>query len=186
MILPPLWFWFRLRHEHLERIPAVGPAIVACNHISYLDPLTNGEAVHRRGQRPRFLAKEELFRIPVVGRVLRGAKQIPVVRGTRGVLARRGGGFARARRGRARLPGGHRDDAGGRAADGRKTGVVRLALRTGCRSSRWRAGAPARVAEDRARVVEVRARPVWTSVGEPIDVTWSDEEAPPIRELTEQ
>ena len=47
VLLPPLLAWFRLYHEHLDRIPARGPAIVACNHISYLDPLTNAEAVHR-------------------------------------------------------------------------------------------------------------------------------------------
>ena len=37
----------------------------------------------RAHRRPRFLAKEDLFRIPVVGRALRGAGQIPVSRGTR-------------------------------------------------------------------------------------------------------
>ena len=36
----------------------------------------------KAGRRPRFLAKEELFRIPVVGLAFEGAKQIPVVRGS--------------------------------------------------------------------------------------------------------
>ena len=83
VVLPPLRFWFRLSYEHLDRIPTSGPAIVACNHISYLDPLTNGAAIVRAHRRPRFLAKEDLFRIPLVGRALRGAGQIPVSRGTR-------------------------------------------------------------------------------------------------------
>jgi 1-acyl-sn-glycerol-3-phosphate acyltransferase len=39
-------------------------------------------AVIRRGRRPRFLAKNELFEVPLVGRALRGAGQIPVRRGT--------------------------------------------------------------------------------------------------------
>ena len=82
-MLPPLRFWFRLSYEHLDRIPMSGPAIVACNHISYLDPLTNGAAIVRAHRRPRFLAKEDLFKIPLVGRALRGAGQIPVSRGTR-------------------------------------------------------------------------------------------------------
>lgn len=82
-MLPPLRLWFRLRHEGLDLIPPRGPAIVACNHVSYLDPLTNGEAIDRAGRRPRFLAKRDLFRIPVVGTVLRGAGQIPVDRGSR-------------------------------------------------------------------------------------------------------
>lgn len=55
---------------------------MVCNHISYLDPLTNASAICRAGRRPRFLAKDDLFRIPVVGSAFRGARQIPVVRGT--------------------------------------------------------------------------------------------------------
>jgi 1-acyl-sn-glycerol-3-phosphate acyltransferase len=72
--------WFRLRYEGLEHIVASGPAIVACNHSSYLDPLTNASAVMKAGRRPRFLAKDDLFRIPVVGWAFSGAGQIPVVR----------------------------------------------------------------------------------------------------------
>lgn len=73
--------WFRWRFEGLERIPAAGPAIVACNHVSYLDPFANAYAVLKAGRRPRFLAKDELFAIPIVGRALLGAGQIPVRRG---------------------------------------------------------------------------------------------------------
>jgi 1-acyl-sn-glycerol-3-phosphate acyltransferase len=38
--------------------------------------------VVKAGRRPRFLAKDDLFRIPVVGMAFRGANQIPVTRGT--------------------------------------------------------------------------------------------------------
>jgi 1-acyl-sn-glycerol-3-phosphate acyltransferase len=80
--LPPVKLWFNWRFEDLHRIPAAGPAIVACNHISYLDPLANAYAIVRAGRRPRFLAKDDLFTIPVVGRALKGAGQIPVSRGS--------------------------------------------------------------------------------------------------------
>ena len=80
--LPPAWLWFRWRFEHLERIPARGPALIACNHASYLDPIANAYAVVKAGRRPRFLAKDDLFDIPVVGRALAGAGQIPVSRGS--------------------------------------------------------------------------------------------------------
>jgi 1-acyl-sn-glycerol-3-phosphate acyltransferase len=116
----------------LELIPRDGPGIVACNHISYLDPLTNGEAIERAGRRPRFLAKQELFRIPLVGTVLRGAGQIPVARGSRD-----GSSLDRAV---AALDAGEivviypegtvTDRADGLPMQG-KTGIARLALRTG-------------------------------------------------------
>jgi 1-acyl-sn-glycerol-3-phosphate acyltransferase len=80
-VLPPIRAWFRWRFEDLDLIPREGPAIVACNHASYLDPLANANAVVTAGRRPRFLAKDDLFNIPVVGSALRGANQIPVQRG---------------------------------------------------------------------------------------------------------
>lgn len=81
-MLPPLSAWFRWRFEGLEWIPRTGPAIVACNHLSYMDPLSNAYAIVKAGRRPRFLAKEDLFHIPLVGRALTGARQIPIDRGS--------------------------------------------------------------------------------------------------------
>jgi 1-acyl-sn-glycerol-3-phosphate acyltransferase len=78
--LPRLWFTWRF--EGLEHIPAEGPSIVAATHISYLDPFSTALAIVRRGRRPRFLAKHELFQVPLVGTALRGAGQISVSRGT--------------------------------------------------------------------------------------------------------
>lgn len=63
-----------------DRIPRHGPAVLACNHASYLDPLMLGYAADQRGRVVRFLAKEELFARRVLGRVLRAAGQIPVDR----------------------------------------------------------------------------------------------------------
>jgi 1-acyl-sn-glycerol-3-phosphate acyltransferase len=72
----------RRRFEGLEHIPESGPVLVASNHISYLDPIYTGVFLHRRGRIPRFLAKQALFEIPVIGRVLSGGGQIPVRRGS--------------------------------------------------------------------------------------------------------
>lgn len=72
----------RRRFEGLEHIPQVGPVLVVCNHISYLDPIYTAVYVHRRGRIPRFLAKESLWRVPVVRWVMAGAGQIPVARGS--------------------------------------------------------------------------------------------------------
>ena len=108
------------RFEGLEHIPATGPAIVACNHLSYLDPLANANAVMKAGRRPRFLAKDDLFEIPVVGSAFRGADQIPVAPRDRRIATplRAGRGGARRRRGRRDLPGGNGHEARGPSADG--------------------------------------------------------------------
>lgn len=79
---PPISLWFNWRFEGSEHIPAEGPVLVACNHISYLDPLAHGYMLVRSGRRPRFLAKREMFDNPFLRTVLRGAGQIPVERGT--------------------------------------------------------------------------------------------------------
>jgi 1-acyl-sn-glycerol-3-phosphate acyltransferase len=61
-----------------ERVPGEGGVIVAANHESYLDPPVLGAALRRRAT---FMAKEELFRIPVLGRVIK-LWSLPVRRGS--------------------------------------------------------------------------------------------------------
>jgi 1-acyl-sn-glycerol-3-phosphate acyltransferase len=82
VLIPPLWLWFDWRFEGMEHIPPEGPALVAGNHISYLDPLAQAYFLVKAGRNPRFLAKIELFDNRLTGPVLRGAKQIPVRRGS--------------------------------------------------------------------------------------------------------
>lgn len=65
-----------------EQIPASGPAIFACNHISIADPPVVGAFLYDNGRVPHFLGKASLFRIPVVGAILRSAGNIPVERRT--------------------------------------------------------------------------------------------------------
>jgi 1-acyl-sn-glycerol-3-phosphate acyltransferase len=66
-----------------ENIPETGGCVLAVNHISHLDPLTCGHFVYAWGRIVRFLTKAELFDVPVVGRIVRSARQIPVYRLTR-------------------------------------------------------------------------------------------------------
>jgi 1-acyl-sn-glycerol-3-phosphate acyltransferase len=63
-----------------ENIPASGGCVVAANHVSYLDPLTFAHFAYAYGRLVRFLAKAAVFDVPVVGRIVRSAKQIPVYR----------------------------------------------------------------------------------------------------------
>jgi 1-acyl-sn-glycerol-3-phosphate acyltransferase len=82
VLIPPLTVWFRWRFEGLEHVPAEGPVLVAANHISHFDPLAHALFLEKAGRRPRFVAKIELYRNPLLRRVLRGARQIPVRRGS--------------------------------------------------------------------------------------------------------
>ena len=142
----------------------------------------------RAVRRPRFLAKEELFRIPVVGRALRGAGQIPVSRGTRD---RSSLDRAVAALGRGEVivvyPEGtvtKRDD--GLPMDG-KTGVVRLAIATGVPIIPMASWGSQAVWQKSGKGSLKFGRPIWTTVGEPIDLPVPlEDEQPPLRELTAQ
>ena len=63
-----------------SKLPATGPFIVASNHFSEVDPLVVAVGVYRLGRLPRFMAKASLFRVPMLGWVLRSSGQIPVER----------------------------------------------------------------------------------------------------------
>lgn len=55
---------FRLEAIGEENIPDKGSVIVVSNHSSYLDPFIIGAAIKKR--QPTYLAKKELFKIPLV------------------------------------------------------------------------------------------------------------------------
>ncbi|RMH79861.1 MAG: HAD-IB family hydrolase, partial [Actinomyces sp.] len=82
VIRPELIPYARLRIEGTEHVPESGPVIVAGNHRSYFDFLTIACAIARTGRTARFLAKREMFTLPVAGQVLQALGGIPVDRGT--------------------------------------------------------------------------------------------------------
>lgn len=63
-----------------EKIPKSGPAVFFSNHVSYLDALVFAHYFFENGRALRFIGKEAVFKIPVVGWVLYKAEQIPVKR----------------------------------------------------------------------------------------------------------
>jgi 1-acyl-sn-glycerol-3-phosphate acyltransferase len=71
----------KLRVEGEERIPADGPAILAANHVSPLDPIAVALAAARRGRTVRYLTAAEAYDIPVIGWGLKRFRQIPIHRG---------------------------------------------------------------------------------------------------------
>ena len=64
-------------------MPASGPVILACNHVSYVDPPALGCMLRRP---VAYMAKVELFSIPVLGTLIRGLGAFPVDR-SRGDIA---------------------------------------------------------------------------------------------------
>jgi 1-acyl-sn-glycerol-3-phosphate acyltransferase len=63
-----------------EHLPATGGFVACSNHMSYVDPLTFAHFLLDNGCPPYFLGKEEVFKVPGVGWILREAEQIPVHR----------------------------------------------------------------------------------------------------------
>lgn len=89
------WCFFRVAYRiycraewfNAERVPASGPVILASNHASIIDPPLVGTGLNRGIS---YLARESLFRFPVVGWVLRKWDAVPVDReggGARGLKA---------------------------------------------------------------------------------------------------
>ncbi len=69
---------FRIEATGLENIPAEGGCVIAPNHASMLDPPAVGSIIPREVS---FMAKTELFRVPVLAQFLRYVRTIPVDRG---------------------------------------------------------------------------------------------------------
>lgn len=66
---------YRLRVEGIEHIPDEGPALVVCNHVSYMDALILSASIPRP---VRFVMYYKIFNIPVMSWIFRTAKAIPI------------------------------------------------------------------------------------------------------------
>ncbi|MEC3884681.1 lysophospholipid acyltransferase family protein [Halobacillus sp. HZG1] len=77
IILYPM---YRIKIVGKKNIPAEGPVIICSNHISNIDPPVVGITSSRNIY---FLAKEELFKNPVIGGILKKVHAFPIKRGMR-------------------------------------------------------------------------------------------------------
>jgi 1-acyl-sn-glycerol-3-phosphate acyltransferase len=82
VIKPTMTIWTRRTWSGMENVPKDGGMIFAANHLSHADPLAAAHYVYDAGRWPQFLGKASLFRIPVLGWLIRKVGQIPVHRGT--------------------------------------------------------------------------------------------------------
>ncbi len=80
-VLRPLLMLFTKRSwSGTENLPVEGGYVVCTNHYSHIDPLVFGHFMVDAGHSPRYLGKIEVFKVPVVGAILKAADQIPVYR----------------------------------------------------------------------------------------------------------
>lgn len=80
LVLPFISYLAKMRFTGREKLPAHGSFVLAPNHYSEFDPLIVAASVWHMGRLPRFMAKESLFRVPVLGWVLRRTGMVPVAR----------------------------------------------------------------------------------------------------------
>jgi len=119
---------FDLRIRHQNRVPLTGPAILAANHQSVLDPWLVGLSLDRRAA---YLARESLFRVPILGWLIHKYDSLPVPRDSVAPRAALEICLKVLEKGRALIL----FPEGTRSYDGRlqplKRGIVLLARRTG-------------------------------------------------------
>lgn len=66
---------YRVRVTGLENIPEEGAAIVASNHVSFVDPLILGGMIRRP---VRFVMYHKIYKIPVLKFIFKNGKAIPI------------------------------------------------------------------------------------------------------------
>jgi 1-acyl-sn-glycerol-3-phosphate acyltransferase len=118
----------RLRVLGREYIPKQGPAVITANHLSMLDPFLVGYTLE--GPHPiAFMAKQELFTVPVIGFAIRQWAAFPVDRSKRDATALRSAlAVLKAGEVLGMFPEGTRGTTG--ELQELRTGALRLAIRT--------------------------------------------------------
>lgn len=66
---------YRVRPEGIDNVPEHGPAIVVCNHVSYMDPLILSAAIRRP---MRFVMYYKIFQLPLLRFFFQHMKAIPI------------------------------------------------------------------------------------------------------------
>lgn len=177
LVYPPVIATCRLAFKALgmkvevlgaEHVPATGGAVLASNHVSYLDFIFAGLAGVEAGRLTRFMAKDAVFRDRVGGPLMRGMHHIPVDRDA---------GSASFRQALAALKAGEVVGIFPEATISRsftvkelKSGAVRLAQASGAPLvpvAVW--GGQRMFTKGRPKNLTSRGRHVLISVGEPID-----------------
>jgi 1-acyl-sn-glycerol-3-phosphate acyltransferase len=176
MVYPPVIGAARLMFRALdlritvtgaEHVPRSGGAVLASNHVSYLDFIFCGLAGVHRKRLTRFMAKQEVFAHPVAGPLMRGMHHIPVDRSAGAASFQHAGSALRA----GEVVGVFPEATISRSFTVKeiKTGAVRLAQETGTPLvpvALW--GGQRLFTKDLPRDFRTRGRPLSIAVGEPM------------------
>ncbi|AFZ60517.1 1-acyl-sn-glycerol-3-phosphate acyltransferase [Anabaena cylindrica FACHB-243] len=79
VVSPTLHTYFRIKIYGVENVPQTGPLLVVSNHASYFDPPIVSNCVRRP---VAYMAKEELFKVPVLAQAIKLYGAYPVSRGS--------------------------------------------------------------------------------------------------------
>lgn len=135
IVVPAVGWFAKIEISGGEHLPMEGAYVLAPNHYSEFDPLIVAVATWRLGRAPRFMAKESLFRVPVLGALLRATGMVPVARASTASAAKQtiqqAEELARDGRGVIVYPEGSLTRDPDMWPMRGKTGVVRLALAGG-------------------------------------------------------
>lgn len=184
LLRPLLWLITKPDWRGAEKLPKSGGAIVVCNHISYLDPFSFAHFLYNNGRAPRYLGKESIFKLPLIGRFVLAAGQIPVSRESKDAIESY-------RYAVTALQAGHligiypeatlTRDPGLWPMKG-KTGAVRLALTTGVPLYPCASWGPERVIPPYGRRIHLFPRTrISVVMGDPVDLSkWRGQVDDPI------
>jgi 1-acyl-sn-glycerol-3-phosphate acyltransferase len=173
-VKPTIAMMTRRDWRGMEHIPRRGAVIIVANHISHADPLVLAHYVYDAGRWPVFLAKSPLFRLPVLGWLLRAVDQTPVNRGTVDAVKALDAAIAALKDGKCVLiyPEGTTTKEPDLWPMRGKTGAARLWLSTGAPVVPIAMWGPQRLFDPRTRKLRpVPRTPVSVVAGPPLDLS---------------
>ncbi len=88
IVVPLTGLFARIEIIDGHKLPREGAYVLAPSHSTEFDPLIVAVAVWRMGRAPHFMAKESLFKVPVLGWALRATGMVPVARSSSSTSAR--------------------------------------------------------------------------------------------------
>jgi 1-acyl-sn-glycerol-3-phosphate acyltransferase len=160
--------------QGMDRIPSSGGVILAANHMSEFDPFVVAHFVYDAGRWPQYLAKSSLFRIPLLGPMIKAVRQIPVERGTIDASKALDAAVTAVRRGEGVIiyPEGTTPKSGDLWPQRGKTGIARLFLATGAPVIPIATWGAQQIFDPRTRKLRLRPRQHVTVVaGDEIDLS---------------